>query len=153
MKWFDGRRRAADVRCHRGDRCHGGRVVSVGFQRQQELVGFECLGATTEPGALELPDDLPQAVNLNLSLIEGACQIPHHGLKGDRVKRQAVEGNPHIDKIPVFCRFSQEKSVRFTLPSACVARGPVPASPTLPEASTIGLGSTESSPVLRDWPA
>ncbi len=113
---------------------------SISVQRQQELVGFECLGTTTEPGTLELPDHLPQAVNLDLSLIDCACQIPHHGLQDDRVKRQAVEGNPHIYKMPVFCGFLQEKSAGFILLSAYVARGPVPASPTLPEASTIGLG-------------
>ena len=83
-------------RCRAGLACLGpGQVSLEVLEAERHLVGVELLGAPAEPGALELPDDQPQPLGLDLALVEGAGHVAHQLMQQADVRGQVVERDPH----------------------------------------------------------
>jgi hypothetical protein len=66
------------------------------FKRQRQLIGIKPLGASAELGALQLPNDLLQAVDLAVAVIENGGHVAHQLVQQSRVGRQIIKVEPHV---------------------------------------------------------
>jgi hypothetical protein len=74
----------------------GLRNIGIQFlERQRQLPRIQSLGPASVLGTLQLFDDLPEARNLAVAMLDKACHVTHQLVQESCIPRQIVKVEPH----------------------------------------------------------